>query len=505
MKKKLRFVTVGAMALALAACGISPEERMDRAAQSFEEHRFSEARLDLGTLLQDDADNPQALDLLARTQLALGDGIGAEATLRRLREIGNSPPDHQQLLAEAIILQADFERALVVAQALGTAEGMRIAALAHIGLGNNEDALEAFEQGMTAKGERSRLYADFARFAQGAGDGQKARELAEMARNADPDGLDPLLVSASIEQQSGELSRALTYFTEALTHWPESRSALLGKIGGMDDMGQIDQASELIAQAARRMPGDVDVIYLQARLAAEEGDWNAVRDLLQPIEDNDSARQQLLYARSLAEIGLAEQALPRLTGLVRQMPQAAEPRRVLARVQLDLGDAAAAFDTIRPLATSPEGMPTDLAIYAQAARQSGRTDEVGQALAQTPPAERVANLLAQADAHLRAERWSAAINAYEQLRIWTGDSNAMVLNNLAYAKSRTGRTAEAMEHAEAAMALAPDHPNVLDTAGWLMVQGGGNRARGIELLERAARLAPENATIAEHLEQAKRG
>lgn len=505
MRNRLHLFTTGALALALAACGVSPEERMDRAQQAFEEHRFSEARLDLGTLLQADEGDAEALELLARTQLALGDGVGAQATLERLDRAGSAPADYTALLAEAFILQGDFESALAAGEALGTADGLRIAALAHIGLGSAEQAESAFYRGTQASGDRSRLYADYARFTQMRGDLAQAMELAGKSRDADPEGLDPLLVSAAVAQASGSPTQALSYFEQAQAHWPESRAALLGRIGVLGDMGQLAEAADLIAEAARRMPGDPDVIYLQARLAAEDGDWGDVRDLLQPIEGRENPRQQLLYARSLVELDMPEQALPRLTAMVRRTPDQAEARRVLARAQLAVGEAGNAFETIAPLATSPEGTPRDLAVYAEAARQSGQVGKIDQALAEAPPEERVATLLAQADAHMRAERWRAAIESYEQLRGWTGDSNALVLNNLAYAKSRTGATQEALAHAMRALELAPDHPSVLDTAGWLMVQDGKDRARGIELLERAAQLAPGNTAIAEHLEEARRG
>ncbi len=478
---------------------------MDRAEQAFADHRFGEARLDLGTLLQADENDAEALDLLARTQLMLGDGTGANSTLLRLEQLGRSPADHRALLAEAFLLQGEFESALAAGESLGTADGLRIAALAHIGVGRREEAVDAFQRGVRAPGDRSRLHADYARLAMASGDADLAAEQARLAREADPEGLDPLLASALIAQEMGALSQALEFFARAQEEWPDSRAALLGRIGVLGDMGQIEEASALVADAARRMPGDPDVIYLQARLAAEESDWAAVRDLLQPIESRDDPRQQLLYARSLLELEMPEQALPRLADLVRRNPQAAEPRRVLARAQLSVDDARSAFDTIRPLATSADGTPRDLALYAEAARQSGQTRLIDEALAQAPPEERVATLLARADAHLRAERWGAAISAYEQLRGWTGDSNALVLNNLAYATSRTGRSEEALDLALAALALAPDHPNVLDTAGWLMVQTDRDRARGVELLERAARLAPGNTTIAEHLASARRG
>ncbi|WP_165853485.1 hypothetical protein [Aurantiacibacter aquimixticola] len=78
-----------------------------------------------------------------------------------------------------------------------------------------------------------------------------------------------------------------------------------------------------------------------------------------------------------------------------------------------------------------------------------------------------------------------------------------MLNNLAYARSRAGEMEEAIRVAEAALALAPDHPSVMDTAGWLLVQSGRDRSRGLLLLERAAKLAPDNPVIARHLAEAQ--
>jgi len=505
MKNRFHFVSAIALSLSLAACGISPEERAQRAEQAFADHRFSEARLDLGTMLQADGNDARALELLARTQIWLGDGVGAQSFLERLDASGQRPADYQELLAEAFLLQGEYESALAAGEGLGTAPGLRIAALSHVALGGAEAAREAFERGMQATGDRSRLYADFARFEHMSGNSARGIELAQMAREADPEGLDPLLASAMIAQDTGNQSDALAYFEEAHRHWPESRTALLGRIGVLGDRGEMDEARNLIAEAVRVMPGDPDVVYLQARLAAEDGNWTEVRDLLQPLEGREDPRQQLLYARALVELDMAELALPTLTTLVRRSPDAAEPRRMLARAQLAVGDARSAFDTIGPLASSPEGSPRDLALYAEAARASGQANKIDRALANTPPEERVATLLAQADAHMRAERWRAAADSYEQLRGWIGNSNAMVLNNLAYAQSRTGQSEQAMVNALAALELAPDHPNILDTAGWLMVQNGSNRSRGIEMLERAAQLAPGNTSIREHLEEARRG
>ena len=54
------------------------------------------------------------------------------------------------------------------------------------------------------------------------------------------------------------------------------------------------------------------------------------------------------------------------------------------------------------------------------------------------------------------------------------------------------RIREAIEYAEKANKLAPDQPDVLDTLGTLLVEKG-DKARGIELLRKASKLAPDIA------------
>jgi len=503
MKNPIRTTCVAALALILAACGLSPEERMDRAEQAFADNRFSEARLDLASVLQENAEDAEALEMLARTHLQLGDGEGAASALSRLERLGTEPDDYRVMMAEANLLRGDYERALAQSEALQSAEGARIMALAHIGLENPRTAQAAFEGGLTQSGDRSRLQADYAIFMLQAGDSDAAERLANAARDAAPTGLDSLLASARIAQARGDLNLALRFFEEAVQKWPESRAAVLGRIGALGDLGRLDDAQPLIEDFARRTPGDPAVLYLQARLAAEDGAWEEVREMLQPIEGREETRQQLLYSRALIEIDLPEQAMPRLTTLLRRSPGSAEVRRLLARAQLESGDAEGAFVTIRPLASSARGTSQDLALFTAAARASGRSADTDGALAAAPPAERLGLLLAEGDSALREENWRAAIDAYEELQGWTENSNAMVLNNLAFAHSRAGNTDDAIAIAEIAYDLVPDHPSIMDTLGWLLVETGEDRSRGLLLLERAAAAAPDNAVIARHLAEAR--
>ncbi len=333
MKHPVRTFVTTALALALAACGMSPEERLDRAEQAMAEHRYSEARLDLGTLLQEDASDPQVLELMARTQLQLGDGAGAHAMLERLEATGTTPDDFTLLLAEAMLLQGEFEGALAAGESLGTAEGLRVAALAHLRQGGVDLAEQTFARGQQAPGDRSRLLADYARFVHLQGDSERGMQLAQQALALDPQGLDPLVAAAMIHQDTGEFDEALALYETAQSVWPESRAAMLGRIGSMGDSGRVDEIRPLIEEAANRFPGDPEVTFLQARLLAEDGEWGEVRNVLQADADTNDPRRQLLYARALVELDLPEQALPRLNALNRQIPGNPEIEGLLARAE----------------------------------------------------------------------------------------------------------------------------------------------------------------------------
>ena len=79
----------------------------------------------------------------------------------------------------------------------------------------------------------------------------------------------------------------------------------------------------------------------------------------------------------------------------------------------------------------------------------------------------------------------------------------MVLNNLAYAKSRLGKKEEALKLALEAVEASPENASILDTAGTLLVETG-SRERGVSMLEKAAALEPDNARIARRLAAARK-
>ena len=110
--------------------------------------------------------------------------------------------------------------------------------------------------------------------------------------------------------------------------------------------------------------------------------------------------------------------------------------------------------------------------------------------------------MAKGDTAMREGNWARATAIYESINQRLNRPNAIVLNNLAYAKGRQGQTDEAVKIALQAVASAPENASVLDTAGVLLIETGQDPQRGKAMLAKAARLAPDNPTIARNLAQA---
>jgi Flp pilus assembly protein TadD len=100
-----------------------------------------------------------------------------------------------------------------------------------------------------------------------------------------------------------------------------------------------------------------------------------------------------------------------------------------------------------------------------------------------------------AEYYTSSNRNRDAIVQYEEALKLTPQS-ALALNNLAglYQREKDGR---ALATAEKALKLAPEHPGVQDTLGWILVEQG-QLPRAVELLGKAAAKVPKAGPIRYH-------
>ena len=481
---------------------------MAEAEQAYATHQFDEARIHLTNVLKAEPGNVRALELLARTYLDSGDAVGAAGTLARLKELGAEPADYDLLKAHADVMNGDYDAALALIESDKSAEADRLRALAQIGLKDMDAARKHFEAGLAKRGENGRLLADFAHFELSQGNIARARELAEKSAAIKPRGLGSYLVAADIAVTEGKPAAALAAYESALQRFPESRAALLGKIGVLGGLGKIAELRPLVDKAMQKAPGDADLIYLKARIAAEDGEWDDVRSTLQPLEARLESLPlaNTLYSQALIELGQVEQARMRLNSQILREPSDRPARMLLADAKLRLKDADGAVETMRPIAARPDATPAEMAMVAKAAKAAGiPINEVARSQGIELVPRAIADALSRGDAAIKAGNWSGAIGAYESILAATDGKNVLALNNLAFAYSAAGNKTKALAIAEKALTLEPKNPSVMDTAGWLMVETGADKRRGVALLRSAARLAPDNPNIRAHLRRAEQG
>lgn len=496
----------GLMLAALAGCGEDPAKRFARAGQEFAHHDYLAAQADLAAALAAMPDDPRVLELHARNALAMGDGVAAGASLQKL-PAGRRPADFRLLVAEAALLREKPAEALAALGDDHSASGQRLRALALLGKGDKDAAAREFTAGVIAHPKDARLLAAAARYRLGEGDRIEARVLVDKALKADGGSLDAMIADGKVSTAEGDLSRALASYDKAARAYPGNLPALVGRAGVLGDLGRLDQLEQAIG-ALKGVGSDADVTYLSARLAAARGQWQKVRDLLQAAEGQLAERDDanVLYAQALVALGQPEQARARLAPLLLRHPENLVVRRELAKAQMAGGDNAGAVVTLRPFATSRTALPDDLRLLAKAAKDAGDVDIASfDARARFPSPRAMGALLANGDIAMRQGNWANAVDAYERILAATDGRNAMVLNNIAWAEGQLGNFDKAIGYGERALKEAPGNASVMDTLGWLLVQQGRDRARGVQLLRDAAAKAPQNPTIQRHYAEARKG
>ncbi len=492
------------LAAALAGCSPDPETSFADGRAAFAANDFRGARVALIAGLREQPGELAMRLLLARTQIALGDGDGAGATLDELPAEVLRGAEATVLRAEAQVLRGRYDEALTLVETQQTGAADRVRALAHIGRREFAEAARAFEAGAGRDDVHPPLLSAYARFELARGAVEHAQELIDAALAADGKLVEGFLVRGEILAAINKLPEALDAYDGALGLHAANFDALLGKADVLARLGRFDEAEKIADALGNDSPRALKVAAVRARVAAGKGDWTQVRTILQPLENElrDSPLAVARYGEALLELDRPSLALSWLEPAQVRQSGSRELRTLVARARLADGNAAGALEMIRPVATRPDANKNELDIAAAAARAAGSGSAAEFARrAQRPSPQWLGGALAKADSALRNSQWREAETQYQAILDRTESSNAMVLNNLSYVKTQLGQDDEALKLALEAVKLEPDHPSILDTAGWLLVQSG-SRQRGTEMLRRAARLDPDNTAIARHLSEA---
>ena len=391
--------------------------------------------------------------ILARTFLALGDGVAAEGELGRARAAGFDPARSHQLYAQAWLLQGDAKRALEEAAKAGpryAGYAIRIGAQALARQGRNADAQDALDTLLATAPNDSFALSDLARVKYKAGDMAGAIGAAQHAIDVNPNNIEALTLRGELVRSQYGLVAALPWFENALAHDAYYHPALIEYAATLGDVGRYADMLEATRKALAARPGSPQALYLQAVLAARAGNDDLARSLMERTKGQlGGTPGALLLSGTLAyKAGAYQQAIDNWRGLVGQQPTNIVARRLLGAALLRSGDPRGALDVLRPVALRPDADSYTLSLVARAFEQSGERDWAAKYLDRSAMPEIVGSSPFGADNGLPA-LLDAAVGAPDEPVVQLGLIRGLI---------DAGNTTAALEQAQELAKLTPGAP-----------------------------------------------
>lgn len=503
--------------LALSGCGalMTPKYHMERAEREIRAGNWKEAAFDLRAVCLKEPKNAQAWLLLARVSVAAGDFGGAAAALARARAAGAKGPQVDALQAR-IWLSTGRAQALLAALDhhqihLPQPDQALMQARALLGIGKPDQAIATVQPLLARQPTLIAAQDVLAESLAQQGKLAEALQRLDAARRLDPKSPEPLLLEGRIDQWLGQFPGAEQALMASLKRMPRSEpilhrmTALIALTESRLALGQLDAATESYKALAELEPFAPVTMLLDARIKLAHKDLIGGTDELERVVANAPGfvPARMTLGAALLQQGELEQAQQQLQRVVSATPDNLEARKLLADVQLKLGQPGAALRVLTPALAAPRLDPQLLALYGKAARLSGNSQALIEALERNlrahPHSEAAADNLAAA--YLSAGRAALALAVLEK----AGDSADLRRDKLLLAALLATRGPPAAgRQVDALLAAHPRDPGVLDlAASYLASQNQLERARA--LLRQALAIHPDDVTSLIDLAQVEEG
>lgn len=348
----------------------------------------------------------------------------------------------------------------------------------------------------------------------------------------DPNNLMAMLALADLAKTARKEDDYVKWLERAVKAHPEAIKPTEYLVNHYLAKRDTAKAMDIARQVAKAAPESPDAIRLLGTVqAAAGGESEALASFKALVEQNKNSPRAYLQ---LAIVQLAdrqsEQARVSLSRALQLKPDFVEAQEKLIRLELADGKPDAALRIARQMqsqyANSPVGLEREADIYLLQKRYplAIKTYELALSKDQSSPgfiklyrAMILSGDAKGADTRLSAwltshpkdmsvrryaaqifansNRFKEAIAQYEFI-LNQSPGNALLLNNLAdlYQKTKDPR---ALDTAEKGYKLAPNHPSVLDTLGWILVEQG-QLERATSLLRKAVEMDPKTGVHRYH-------
>ncbi len=469
----------------------------------------------LGPLADLAGADTRTLELLARAYDASGQSEAAAPYLARVAQRGTALALQRQglpqrraaamtALREGRWRDAAMLGSTVIAGAPASFDGYNLRGVARMSLGDRAGAIADFRAAITRAGGRPEPSRNLAEAYMLTGDLTQARRAIAPFVGAGSRDAASLLLAGRITGKAGNNAEAASLLRNAVALVPTELAPRRLLIEAL--MRDKDPAAALAAarETAQVIADNPAALSLLARIEAQTvSRAAAVVTLRRAVALPDGAPAYADLTQLYLGAGHLEEALAAAQAYAQALPQSAAGPLLVGDVLTAAGrDGAAAGAYGRAKAISFNAAVATRLVAAQ--RRAGQLDaalSTARAFASANPHSTTGALLV-ADVLMQSENWARVIDSYEAIRRQQGDKDPVMINNLAWARYRSGDTADALTLAAKAHAMTPQSGAVADTYGWILFKTGHDRDQGLALLRRAATASPTNPGVRWHLAQA---
>lgn len=288
---------------------------------------------------------------LAQAYLDMGDSLPAEKEARQALQLGYARGPALALLAAALVLQGQQQKALD-----DTAGGPDLPALvtaradAMLALGRSDEARAAYEHVLATAPGYAAAGIGLGRLAWIDGQADAARAGAERVLAAEPRNTDALMFEADLLRADGHADQAIAVYDQVLALSPQHRTAHIEKAYTAVGLRRFDLAQAELNAEQKIAPGSLLAWYTQALLDYSRGKPEAARDTLYKIlkAAPDHMPSVLLAGAVNLKLRAYYQAEHYFSRYLERNPDNLQARKMLASALLGSGHADDALAALQP-------------------------------------------------------------------------------------------------------------------------------------------------------------
>jgi len=324
-------------------------------------------------------DDGAKLVAMAREDLARGDGLAAEARLRRAMAAGALREAVAAYMGEALLMQGSKDKArdwLTTGRFTRATAPTAYRALARLEIqdGNLPAAGRAFDKAIALTPKNAEMWVEIGRLRYRGGEHTLALDAADHALRLDPASVRALEFKAQIVRDQYGLAAALPWFEAALVKAPDDLS-LLGEYAAT--LGDLGRASEMLAVTRHMLqldPRNARAFYLQAVLAARADNMSLSRALLNRTGHKLDAMPGAMLLDAVLDIRSGNQvlAIDTLERLLKRQPANARAELLLARAMSLAGQHAALVRRFAAIAAREDASPYLLTVVGRSYEALGQ-------------------------------------------------------------------------------------------------------------------------------------